>query len=284
MDSHDKYQCILHKLELLTITKDSYLFEQEPEAAANKLIIVFSGNAVYHIGTSSFAVKKGDVFVASCLYTQAISEAKQLQIFILSYRPCDIELYSFTRLAGYQQLFVENPAAFAYARNSILQTEPNLLKELYFLATNMNEEYERQEIGVNQILNSMFFALITLIARAKKNHNQRFYAGQSKFIAAVAYMQQHYQEELCIDDLAQIAQFSARHFSRKFKQIYKVSPTKYLMRLRVYHACSLLQETDLSITEISTRCGFADYSCFSTQFKTLQGVAPSIYRKIVQNI
>ena len=51
-----------------------------------------------------------------------------------------------------------------------------------------------------------------------------------------------------------------------------------LEQYRNAEACRLLQQSDLTISDIALRLGFSDTSTFSQAFKRWQGVAPSVYR------
>jgi AraC-like DNA-binding protein len=53
----------------------------------------------------------------------------------------------------------------------------------------------------------------------------------------------------------------------------------YLSRLRIDSAKRLLTETDLSVGEISARCGFRDQGYFSKAFRHEEGASPSQYRE-----
>ena len=52
----------------------------------------------------------------------------------------------------------------------------------------------------------------------------------------------------------------------------------YLMRMRILHACSLLANGDLPITEVALQSGFYDHSDFARQFRRQMGLSASTYR------
>jgi AraC-like DNA-binding protein len=74
---------------------------------------------------------------------------------------------------------------------------------------------------------------------------------------------------------------SLSSFKREFRKVYGTTPGKWLMERRLIHSASLLQTTDLSVTEISFECGFEDVSHFSRSFKEKFGQSPSDYRDSV---
>lgn len=68
------------------------------------------------------------------------------------------------------------------------------------------------------------------------------------------------------------------YFYRMVKAEFGCTFNELLLRHRMKHAVAMLTGTDLSIQEISVRCGFADNNTFSRRFRQLYGMTPSRYR------
>jgi PAS domain S-box-containing protein len=96
---------------------------------------------------------------------------------------------------------------------------------------------------------------------------------------AADHLKAHYQERLDVAKLARLANLSVRHFERKFRQAFQVSPRSYLLRLRVAIAAELLRTTGRRPTEIALEVGFYDHSDFSRQFRRFMGIPPTQYRR-----
>ncbi|MBO5416961.1 MAG: helix-turn-helix transcriptional regulator [Clostridia bacterium] len=84
---------------------------------------------------------------------------------------------------------------------------------------------------------------------------------------------------LNIEDLCQKNYISVSTLQRAFREYTGTSPKQYLITLRINQALSLLINTNLSIREISTTCGFADDKYFSRAFKKRYGYSPTQLRK-----
>jgi AraC family transcriptional regulator len=82
------------------------------------------------------------------------------------------------------------------------------------------------------------------------------------------YIEQHLDEAITLDSLAQIACFSPFHFHRIFTSITKEPLFKYIQRLRLEKAAFLLiSNRKKTIAEIALDCGFSNQACFSRAFR-----------------
>jgi transcriptional regulator GlxA family with amidase domain len=96
---------------------------------------------------------------------------------------------------------------------------------------------------------------------------------------AVAYFQQHYDQPLSRQDVAEAIGVSERYFSRIFRQELGITPWEYLNRYRIGQAQELLKETSESVTAIALHVGFNDLSHFGRTFRKATGLSPSEYRE-----
>lgn len=96
---------------------------------------------------------------------------------------------------------------------------------------------------------------------------------------AVNFLQQHYQDDLDLETLAKHVGVSDRYLRRLFARHLGESPVEYLNHLRIRQAGELLRNTDLTIKEISFRCGFHSPQYFTRIFKQLTGQTPTQVNK-----
>lgn len=93
-------------------------------------------------------------------------------------------------------------------------------------------------------------------------------------------MEANFHHNLPIETFAEMCHRSLSSFKRDFRKLYGTSPGRWLVGRRLSHAMSLLQHTQMSITQISFECGFEDLSHFSRAFKDKFGRNPSAYRAV----
>ncbi len=95
----------------------------------------------------------------------------------------------------------------------------------------------------------------------------------------VDYIRQHYAEDIELAELAGLAGLSPRQLQRKFKAVFGVGPQRFLIKTRLLAACAALQETDASVAQIASTCGFSDQSAFARQFHQHIGMTPKKFRR-----
>lgn len=93
------------------------------------------------------------------------------------------------------------------------------------------------------------------------------------------YICNYYNKPISLDQMAKIAYMSPTYFSKKFKRVTGFGFNEYLNNVRIKMATNLLMETQLSITEIATFCGYQDSNYFGDVFKKIIGISPNKYRK-----
>lgn len=93
------------------------------------------------------------------------------------------------------------------------------------------------------------------------------------------YLDLHYNEKICLDDLAERFFINKFYLTRIFKIQFGVSINVYLSQIRITHAKRLLRFTDKTIEEIASECGINDANYFSRMFKKIEGVSPQTFRK-----
>ncbi|MGO4694817.1 helix-turn-helix domain-containing protein [Paenibacillus sp. 2TAB26] len=97
---------------------------------------------------------------------------------------------------------------------------------------------------------------------------------------AKTYIEQHYREDLTIEQLAKEAGVSSRHFIRLFKQRYGCSAIEYLSRYRIGQAQELMRpHHDYQLKDISSYVGYQDEVYFRRKFKQITGTPPAAFMR-----
>lgn len=98
-----------------------------------------------------------------------------------------------------------------------------------------------------------------------------------KILNLVTYLHEHYQKKFSLDAIAKYVSMSRSECCRYFKTMMNMTITEYLLEYRLSKAVTLLENSNLSITEISEQTGFCDVSYFIKKFRTKTGITPKAY-------
>ena len=113
------------------------------------------------------------------------------------------------------------------------------------------------------------------VFRAAKNKE----LARVTLLRSVRYINQFYAGEIRITDLAKMENMCMTTYNLTFKRQMGMTPTKYIIKLRMDHAMSLLETSNMSVTEIGECCGYGDVNFFSRTFKSYVGSSPLAYRR-----
>jgi transcriptional regulator GlxA family with amidase domain len=104
------------------------------------------------------------------------------------------------------------------------------------------------------------------------------YARHPTVAKVVKRMEQTLRAPLSVEELAASVGLSERSLLRRFRATLNVSPHEYYRVLRLDVGRRLLDNSDLSVTEIAIACGFESRGSFTRAFKTTFGAPPSRHR------
>jgi len=94
-----------------------------------------------------------------------------------------------------------------------------------------------------------------------------------------AYMREHRDEEVGLDELAALVNLSRFHFCTAFRKATGQTPHNWLIAERIGEARRLLAMADLPVTEVALAVGYQTPSAFAAAFRKLVGVTPTEFRR-----
>lgn len=122
---------------------------------------------------------------------------------------------------------------------------------------------------------SCYYAIVAILSRLAVPKEDSIHR---RIQSTLAYIRQHYAEEIRIADLAKNVHVSESHFYAVFKKYCGSSPIAYINNYRLSLAAEHLINSDDTISEISDRNGFSDALYFSRMFRKNYGMSPREYR------
>lgn len=106
---------------------------------------------------------------------------------------------------------------------------------------------------------------------------------ESKRILKVKnYIDEHYKDDMCLEQLADLVGMTPTAFSRYFKQRTSKNISEYIVDIRLGHAARMLIDTADSVSTICWRTGFNTLSNFNRLFRKRKGCNPTEFREKYQ--
>ena len=118
--------------------------------------------------------------------------------------------------------------------------------------------------------------ILTLICTESNEKNELL---SDKLKTILHYLDEHYTENISLDQLAEQFFISKYYLSREFKKEFGTTIIQYVLAKKINNAKELLRYSNSSIEEIAHLCGIDDASYFNKIFKKMEGCTASEYRK-----
>lgn len=103
------------------------------------------------------------------------------------------------------------------------------------------------------------------------------------YAAAMNHVLKHYDEQIRVGKLAALSGCSVSQFERGFRRVFSMTPTQYILRVRINAARNLLSRSSRSVADVALASGFYDQAQLARYFRRLTGMTPSKYRKQFQS-
>lgn len=123
--------------------------------------------------------------------------------------------------------------------------------------------------------------ILAMMVQLDEQANQLQHEEKTKLVQqTVQYIEQHYDEDLTVEQLANMAGMVRWQYSQKFKILTGKKPTDYLTHVRIKQAKKILSNSTEPLRKIARQIGFKDEYYFSRCFNKLTGNTPREYANI----
>lgn len=250
---------------------------------------IYRGKGVHMVNHGEFDIVKGDIFVIPPYVPHCIkSSDSSFQIFEFEFEPGFIN-QNFERIENTKSFF-----DFAYLEPFLVhecQIKPRLNLTGKFqleVETILEEtllEYRERNPGYQLMIKSLLLKLLVQLGREfvrdLKNAESRpvYERHRDAIFGALKFIDEHYNEELSVEDVAKKFMLSSSYFSYLFKSITAKTFTEYLTSLRISKAMEMLKETDEKVLDICYQVGFNNINHFNRVFRQYVGLSPLKFRK-----
>lgn len=144
------------------------------------------------------------------------------------------------------------------------------IEHLLSIEYSLPEYYYQSHLGIHRIL----VEVMNDLEQPGEGSSRR----RKQIAQIMTYLETHYTEDLQLKDLSASIYLSVGHLIRLFRQETGMTPYQYLLQYRMREACVLLEESDMTVAEISGTVGYHSPSTFTAQFKSIYHLTPLDYR------
>ena len=245
------------------------------DQSAIEILLTLEGMVTYTIEDKVYQVRKGEILIIPQDTAHSLTMEEGSSRYLYLFEPDAImTMRDIKSMAIYfNKPFHLRDGSDAHVR----------IRELLLRAKDL---YEKRELMWNT-------ACYSCILRVYATLGQRYLSGirprtadnmrnmDSEVINAVmTYINNHYREELSLENVAGFAGFSRYYFSRSFKKQTGYSFKDYLCQKRLQVAMDLLIRTNRSMRDVAIESGFGSVATFNRVFREKKGCTPTQYRAI----
>ncbi len=120
---------------------------------------------------------------------------------------------------------------------------------------------------------------LALISRRTSENNVNLNRNHDTVQEIISYLQTHYQDPVSLNQIARAVGFSESECCRLFKRVTGETILNYLKSYRLTRSVELLEETDLTVSQIAYESGFSGASYYIESFRQVLDQTPLQYRK-----
>jgi AraC family transcriptional regulator len=161
-------------------------------------------------------------------------------------------------------------------RETLQIQDEKVMQIAQWLAQEARSQGAGGQLYVDSLMNVLAVHLLREYSSVKLLPTSGQKLSQKQIAQAIDYLHAHLEEDITLEDLAQVVHLSPSHLRRTFKQTTGLAPHQYLIQLRVHRAEQLLKTGRVSIRDVAMQVGFADQSHLNRHFKRLLGVTPKM--------
>ena len=185
-----------------------------------------------------------------------------------SLRPYVFEYMVFTPDGGVGALFDGIRAQFG----DVIPMHPQgqAARMMHAFVEALSAQHPPDRIARAEHLYTLLLSLLRELNRETREHDPIAYG---KHLLETQFRSPANLKEWCAE-----LNLSREHFTRAFHQRYGQPPAAYLRQLRLQHACSLMQTSNMTLTDIAAASGFAATQTFTRAFKNTYGHPPGTFR------
>lgn len=227
------------------------------------------GNFTLRNEENAYQLEAGDIIVIGSCEPHELTSESEVSLYVISLG----FLFFGDRFEQIRNLRFESPVL---RRNAEVKQVITNIAALH---------HSTKSLASDMALRGQLYHLVHLLLNGlpvtdkPDEHRQERLFAISKIQNVLDFVNAHYQENITIEQAAEVSGYEKSSFCRNFKNATNTTFHNYLNTYRIKKAKILLTESNRSISDISYDVGFSQHKNFCRLFKASTGLSPSEYRK-----
>lgn len=242
-----------------------------------EFIYIISGSAFYQMGDKKVKMNAGEgIFVNSRQMHLLLSDSCDCTLYCLMFHPMILCSSHFISETFVTPVIENDRVPYIMLRNNV-SWHQKILQDIADM-----EKYTEQPGGQLEVMKYIYdiWNLIyqnTSLPSKEERIRNRDLAAVKKM---TNYIQTHYQHKITLQDICAAGNVGKTKCNALFATYINLTPMEYVKNYRIEKSSELLNNTDLTITEIAYEVGFGEASYFSKIFGQQIGCTPQQYRNL----
>lgn len=238
------------------------------------------GAGQYKILNTSYDISSGDVFLFGTNEVHCITEINApMRLMNIQFEPRFVwGLENSLLKTSCLKIFFGRP----HGKRNRLDRKNPATAEIRRLLLEIEDEFIRKDKEYELMINIKLLNIFALLLRSFSYSDEEVSGvnpqGFELIDKSVTYINEHLCEDLTLEDIASVANMSRTYFSSLFKKLNGISPWDYITIKRVEKSIDMIKNTNKTVLEIATECGFNSTANFNRSFKKVTNKVPSDYR------
>ena len=244
---------------------------------------VYAGTCRQTINGKELLLKEGDLCLLDTNVTHAIDSASENDIIInILIRTNHFDSALLQRLTGNDLLtdFFVNAIYQQKKDSRFILFSGDSNNNLKDLITQAIWEYFHPQLCSGEAINSYMLLIFTELLRIyhRANNKEEPVLKRTVLFDILIFMEQNYKT-ITLEKTAEKFNYHPNYLTRILKNTFGKTFIELSHQLKIKNACTLLENTDLTIEQIANQIGYSNVAFFYKSFKRIQGATPTEYRK-----
>ncbi|MDY3919146.1 MAG: AraC family transcriptional regulator [Candidatus Limivivens sp.] len=240
-----------------------------------ELLFIEEGEGDYRIGNTYYEIGPNDVLIIGGTdpHSRKFKKTPCLR-YGLTVMPSFMQ--SLPIINGYMNVYRTQSPEDAQKLRHI---DPAIFQRMIQILWQLRDETKENGKGRGDLVYALLLELTIYLKRILRLEKQDV-SGTYKLMSDVKnYIDFHYAEDLSLNELSKQFYLQPNTISKNFGKTFGKNVNSYINSVRVTHAVRILEENEISITELSALVGYTSVNTFLRQFREKMGVSPLQYKK-----